>query len=175
MKESIVFKPYDGMAAKVGDVVYSAYAPEGEKAAVPGKVVYTGEAQFIVDWGRPNSLATFTRVTAERHLSYGVEQFLVNGFVVPCPVGEAEDAPEVLSVAAPENYDFCWRLYPGDTRRKLLIRRQLVHKTSFAAVAHAKAMLGIDPWKEASLEDAGNGLNDPGCEGCQFNERENHA
>ena len=41
MKKSIVFKPYDGMAAKVGDVVYSAYIPEGEKAAVPGKVVYT--------------------------------------------------------------------------------------------------------------------------------------
>ena len=161
MKKSIVFKPYDGMAAKVGDVVYSAYIPEGEKAAVSGKVVYTNETQFIVDWGRTNALASFARATARHHLSYGVEQFLVNGFEVPCPISAVEDAHEVLYVAAPENYDFCWRLSPGDTRRKPLIRRQLVHKTSFAAAAHAKAMLGIDPWKEASLEDAENGLNDP--------------
>ena len=33
MKKSIVFKPYDGMAAKVGDVVYSAYIPEGANPA----------------------------------------------------------------------------------------------------------------------------------------------
>lgn len=165
MKKSIVFKPYDGMAAKVGDVVYSAYAPKGEEAAVPGKVVYTGETELVVDWGRPNSLATFTRVTAERHLCYEVERFLVNGFEVPCPIGGVEDAHEVLYVAAPENSDFCRRLYPGlypdNLRRDLLIRRQLVHKTSLAAVAHAKAMLGIDPRKEAPLEDAENGLNDP--------------
>lgn len=161
MKKSIVFKPYDGMAAKVGDVVYSAYVPEGERVAESGKVVYTNETEFVVDRGLPNSLSVFTRVTAERRLSYGVEQFLVNGFEVPCPISEVEDAPEVLYVAAPENSDFYRRLYPGDTRRKLLIRRQLVHKTGFAAVAHAKAMLGIDPWKEASLEDAENGLNEP--------------
>ena len=162
MKKSIVFKPCDGMAAKVGDVVYSAYIPEVEKAEVSGKVVYTNETEFVVDWGLPNSLATFTRVTAERHLNYEVEQFIVNGFEVPCPISEAEDAHEVLYVAAPENSDFCRRLYPDNLRHKrLLIRRQLVHKTSFAAVAHAKAMLGIDPWKEASLEDAENGLNDP--------------
>lgn len=161
MKKSIVFKPYDGMAAKVGDVVYSAYIPEVERAA-PGKVVYTNETEFVVDWGLPNSLSVFTRVIAERHLNYGAEQFIVNGFEVPCPLSEEGDVPVVLYVAAPENLTFYWRLYPGDPRRKLLlIRRQLVHKTSFAAVAHAKAMLGIDPWKEASLEDAENGLNDP--------------
>ena len=161
MKKSIVFKPYDGMAAKVGDVVYSAYIPEGEKAAVPGKVVYTNETQLIVDWGWTNDLASFTRATARHHLSYGVEQFLVNGFEVPRPIREVEDANEVLYVATPENLDFCQPVFPGDAWRALLIRRQLVHKTSLAAVAHAKAMLGIDPRKELSLEDAKNGLNDP--------------
>ena len=161
MKKSIVFKPYDGMAAKVGDVVYSAYIPEGEKAAVPGKVVYTSEIEFVVDWGHSNFLATFTRVTAERHLSCGVEQFLVNGFEVPCPISEVEDPSKVLYAAAPGSLNFYHSVYPGDAWRTLLIPRQLVHKTSNAAVAHAKAMLGIDPWKEASLGDAGNGLNDP--------------
>ena len=154
MKKSIVFKPYDGMAAKTGDVVYSAYIPKGEKAAVPGKVVYTNETQFIVDWGCTNDLASFARATARHHLSYGVEQFLVNGFEVPCPISEVEDTFDVLYVAAPETRDFYWHLYPGDTWRAPLIRRQLVHKTSFAAVAHAKAMLGIDPWGEPPLEDA---------------------
>ena len=161
MKKSIMFKPYDGMAAKVGDVVYSAYIPEGEKAEVSGKVVYTNETQFVVDWGHLNALASFARATAQHHLSYGVEQFLVNGFEVPCPISEVEDAYEVLYIAAPENSDFCRRLHPGNPRRELLIRRQLVHKTSFAAVAHAKAMLGIDRWKEASLEDSENDLSEP--------------
>ena len=161
MKKSLVFKPYDGIAGKVGDVVYSAYIPEGEKVAVAGKVVYTNETQFIVEWGRTNALASFACETARHHLSYVVEQFLVNGFEVPCPISEAEDAPEVLYVAAPGSLNFYQPVFPGDAWRTLLIRRQLVHKTSGAAWAHAKAMLGIDPWKEASLEDAERGLNGP--------------
>lgn len=161
MKKSIVFKPYDGVAAKVGDVVYSAYIPEGEKVAVSGKVVYTTETEFIVDWGRPNSLATFARVTAGKHLRYGVERFIVNGFEVPCPISDVEDFYEPLYVAAPENINFYRRLPPSNFRRDMLIHRRLIHKTSSAAVAHAKAMLGIDPWKEASLGDAYEDLNDP--------------
>ena len=161
MKKSTVFKPYDGMAAKVGDVVYSAYIPKGESKAVPGKVVYTNETHFIVEWGRTNALASFARETARHHLSYGVEQFLVNGFEIPCPISEAEDAPEVLYAAAPGSLNFYQPVSPGDAWCTLLIHRQLVHKTSGAAWAHAKAMLGIDPWKELSLGDAGNGLNDP--------------
>ena len=161
MKKSIVFKPYDGMAAKVGDVVYSAHTPEGESKAVSGKVVYTNKTQFIVDWSQTDVLTRFARATAGSSLRHGVEQFLVNGFEVPCPISEVEDAPEVLYAADPGSLNFYHLVFPGDDWRTLLISRQLVHKTSGAARAHAKAMLGIDPWKEASLGDAGNGLNDP--------------
>ena len=145
MKKSIVFKPYDGMAAKVGDVVYSAYIPEGEKAAVPGKVVYTGETEFVVDWGRPNSLATFSRVTAERHLNYGVEQFLVNGFEVPAPLDALPTSGEAF-IASPTSPAFYLRIL--DVRKSVLsfaLSRGLLYASRAGAIACAKAMVGIDP------------------------------
>ena len=85
----------------------------------------------------------------------------MNGFEVPCPISEVEDTFGVLYVAAPENPDFYWHLSPSDPRRAPLIRRQLVHKTSLAAVAHAKAMLGIDSWEEPLLEDTEGDLPRP--------------
>lgn len=157
MKKSIVFKPYDGMAAKVGDVVYSAYIPEGEKAVVSGKVVYTGETELVVDWGRPNSLATFTRVTAERHLNYGVEQFLVNGFAVPAPLEKDPGEGHVVYVADPtlsEWYGTLIHIQIGRILRALVIARGLTHDTAAAAIAHAKAMVGVDPTTRESLDDA---------------------
>ena len=161
MKKSIVFKPYDGMAAKVGDVVYSAYIPEGEKAAVPGKVVYTGETEFVVDWGRPNFLATFTRVTAERHLNYGVEQFLVNGFAVPAPLEKDPGEGHVVYVADPtlsEWYGTLIHIQIGRVLRPRMIARGLAHDTAAAAIAHAKAMVGVDPTTRESLDDGDDEL-----------------
>lgn len=157
MKKSIVFKPYDGMAAEVGDVVYSAYIPEGEKAAVPGKVVYTNETQFIVDWGLLNALATFTRVTAERYLNYGVEQFLVNGFAVPAPLEKDPGEGHVVYVADPtlsEWYGTLIHIQIGRVLRALVIARGLAHDTAAAAIAHAKAMVGVDPTARESPDDA---------------------
>ena len=145
MKKSIVFKSYDGMAAKVGDVVYSAYAPEGEKAAVPGKVVYTNETQFIVDWGCPNSLATFTRATAGRHLNYGAEQFIVNGFEVPAPLDALPTSGEAF-VASPTAPAFYLRIL--DVKKSALsfaLSRGLLYASPADAIACAKAMVGIDP------------------------------
>ena len=161
MKKSIVFKPYDGMAAKVGDVVYSAYIPEGAKRGGPGKVVYTSETEFIVDWGRPNSLATFTRVTAERHLSYGVEQFLVNGFEVPAPLEKDPGEGHVVYVADPtlsEWYGALIHIQIGMALRPRMIARGLAHDTAAAAIAHAKAMVGVDPTTRESLDDGDNEL-----------------
>ena len=157
MKKSIVFKSYDGMAAQVGDIVYSAYAPEGEKAAVPGKVVYTGETELVVDWGRPNSLATFTRVTAGRHLNYGAEQFLVNGFAVPAPLEKDPGEGHVVYVADPtlsEWYGALIHTQIGRALRPRMIARGLAHDTAAAAIAHAKAMVGVDPTTRESLDDA---------------------
>ena len=162
MKKSIVFKPYDGMAAKVGDVVYSAYIPEGEEAAVSGKVVYTSETEFVVDWGRPNSLATFTHVTAEHHLRYGVEQFLVNGFAVPAPLEKDPGEDQVVYAADPTLLEWHLTFIPIESSaalRALMIARGLAHGTAAAAIAHAKALVGADPYAApVSLDDAYDNL-----------------
>lgn len=160
MKKSIVFKPYDDMAAKVGDVVYSAYIPEEEKAAVPGKVVYTNETQFVVDWGLPNSLATFTRVTTEHPLNYEVEQFIVNGFAVPAPLEADPGEGQVVYVADPALPGWYFAIVlAGEARRALVIARGLAHATEAAAIAHAKALVGADPYAApVSLDDAYDNL-----------------
>ena len=160
MKKSIVFKPYDGMAAKVGDVVYSAYIPEGEKAAVSGKVVYTNETEFIVDWGRTNALASFARESARLRLSYGVEQFIVNGFVVPAPLEADPGEGQVVYVADPALPGWYFAIVlAGVERRALVIARGLAHATEAAAIAHAKALAGADPYAApVSLDDAYDNL-----------------
>lgn len=155
MKKSIVFKPYDGMAAKVGDVVYSAYIPEGEKAAVSGKVVYTNETQFIVDWGPLNALASFARDSARHHLSYGVEQFIVNGFEVPAPLDMLPTSGEVF-IASPTSQDFY--LHILDVRKSGLsftLSRGLLYASRAGAIACAKAMVGINP-AGANLAERGS-------------------
>ena len=163
MKKSIVFKPYDGMAAKVGDVVYSAYIPEGEKAAVSGEVVYTNETQFIVDWGRANALASFARATARHHLRYGVEQSLVNGYEVPAPLGALPTSGEVF-IASPTSPAFYLRIL--DVRKSVLsfaLSRGLLYASRAGAIACAKAMVGINPAganqaERESLDDAYDNL-----------------
>ena len=163
MKKSIVFKPYDGMAATVGDVVYSAYIPEGEKAAVAGKVVYTNETQFIVDWGCMNALASFARATARHHLSYGVEQFLVNGFEVPAPLDALPTSGKVF-IASPAAPAFYLRIL--DVRKSVLsfaLSRGLLYASPADAIACAKAMVGINPAganpaERESLDDAYDNL-----------------
>lgn len=145
MKKSIVFKPYDGMAGKVGDVVYSAYAPDGEKAAVSGKVVYTNEAQLIVDWGRPDSLASFTRATAGKHLRYEVERFIVNGYEVPAPLDALPKSGKAF-IANPAAPAFYIRIL--DVRKSVLsfaLSRGLLYASPAGAIACAKAMVGINP------------------------------
>lgn len=159
MKKSIVFKPYDGMAAKVGDIVYSAYIPEVEKAAVAGKVVYTNETEFVVDWGLPNSLATFSRVTAERHLNYVTEQFLVNGFEVPAPLEKDPGKDQVVYAADPTLRKwYCTLTQEAVVHRSRAIARGLAYDTADAAIARAKAMAGVDPTARESLDDAYDNL-----------------
>ena len=163
MEKSIVFKPYDGTAAKVGDVVYSAHIPEGEEGEVPGKVVYTNETQFIVDWGCTNDLASFARVTARHHLSYGVERLLVNGYEVPAPLGVLPKSGKAF-IASPAAPAFYLRIL--DVRKSVLsfaLRRGLLYASPADAIACAKAMVGInpiaiDPAEEGSLDDAYDNL-----------------
>ena len=163
MKKSIVFKPYDGMAAKVGDIVYLAHTPEGEKAAMSGKVVYTNETEFIVDWSQADVLTRFARATAESCLRHGVEQFIVNGFEVPAPLDALPTSGEAF-IASPTAPAFYLRIL--DVRKSVLsfaLSRGLLYASPADAIACAKAMVGInpiaiDPAEGESLDDAYDNL-----------------
>ena len=163
MKKSIVFKPYDGMAAKVGDVVYSACSVEGESKAASGKVVYTNKTQFIVDWPQTDVLTRFARETAQHSLSHGVEQFLVNGFEVPAPLDAIPTSGEAF-VASPTAPAFYLRIL--NVRKSVLsfaLSRGLLYASRAGAIACAKAMVGInpvaiDPAEGESLDDAYDNL-----------------
>ena len=159
MKKSIVFKPYDGMAAKVGDVVYSACSVEGESKAASGKVVYTNKTQFIVDWPQTDVLTRFARATAQHSLSHGVEQFLVNGFEVPAPLEADPGEDQVVYAADPTLLEwYCTLPREAAVHRPRAIARGLAHDTAEAAIAHAKAMAGVNPTARKSLDDAYDNL-----------------
>ena len=70
----------------------------------------------------------------------------VNGFDVTAPMSEAPEDGVEYFIPSLRNYEFfdChhWR---GDSYDELWLSRCQCHQTKSAAIAHAKAMLGIDP------------------------------
>lgn len=70
----------------------------------------------------------------------------VNGFDVPAPMSEAPEHRQMVYLAHSAhldfNLDFTWQ---GDDAAASWLSRGLIHKTESAAIAHAKAMLGINP------------------------------
>lgn len=74
------------------------------------------------------------------------QHIFVNGFKVPKPL-EADSGGELWAPnLMADEFANQWHL-PSD--RKDAIERGIAHSTTEAAIAHAKAMLGIDPeWEE---------------------------
>ena len=78
----------------------------------------------------------------------------VNGFDVPEPMRDAPDMYARYYIARPDGANYYDGDYWDDTyfdRRRLY--RGLLHSTKEAAVAHAKAMLGIDPYATEDADD----------------------
>jgi hypothetical protein len=71
---------------------------------------------------------------------------IVNGFEVPVPESEALPSGRQYWTANPGYSSFCqefiWRSGANDSRN---LERGLVHLSEAAAIANAKAMIGIDP------------------------------
>lgn len=82
---------------------------------------------------------------------YRIKPRTVNGFEVPKAVLDILDDDQEYFVPSPSNYklfDKCyWDTYNTDCTNHLL--RGIVHLTKEAAIAHAKAMVGIDPSKDS--------------------------
>lgn len=76
------------------------------------------------------------------------ETIMVNGFEVPAPMAEAPNREEFYYVSntAHMAYSQCFTWNDGNYDFAVLSRK-IAHKTRENAVAHAKAMLGIDPTK----------------------------
>lgn len=70
------------------------------------------------------------------------QHIMVNGFKVPKPLDVMPQRvfwPDV-------SYESFWDASsPGNSRARIAFDRGLTHATKEAAIAHAKAMLGIDP------------------------------
>lgn len=73
----------------------------------------------------------------------------VNGFEVPAPMREAPEKQQKYYVPYPAGIVFCDYFYwIADANDIRMLERGLAHSTPEAAIANAKAMIGIDPHKE---------------------------
>jgi hypothetical protein len=71
---------------------------------------------------------------------------MVNGFEVPEPVREALKKGVEYWIAFPSIPELAWDFqWAGDIYDRHRLNHGLIHLTKEAAIAHAKAMLGIDP------------------------------
>lgn len=150
-----VDKPYDGMKAKLGDVVYVRWGA-GEVPVPPREVVYVGKGAFVVE-SPAGELTVCGKDTAGMRI-FSVERMLVvNGFEVPAPLEKAPGEDQVVYVAdptLPEWHILLIHTHTSMAHRALVIARGLAHSTAGAAIAHAKAMAGVDPTARKSLDDA---------------------
>lgn len=74
---------------------------------------------------------------------------VVNGFTVPEPEDDFLTDPDLYYVAdVTSEYWAFGKNWRGTDRDQMLVIRGLVHLTKEAAIANAKAMLGIDPYSE---------------------------
>lgn len=73
----------------------------------------------------------------------------VNGFEVPAPIDKAPHAGDVYWVPYPLGKTLCMASTYKDACDRVRFERGLIHANKEAAVAHAKAMLGIDPKADA--------------------------
>ena len=143
LERKMMRREYDGHTAAVGDRVARDDGTEGE-------VVYVGERQFVVEF---ESLWVYAK--GVRGKLWLIENcVIVNGFLVPAPVEEFTEG--VVYIADPGYVEFYSYLI-GSTinlKTKLLFARGLAHRSEANAIAHAKAMIGIDPYTRESLDDA---------------------
>lgn len=73
----------------------------------------------------------------------------VNGFDVPKPESEAPLYRSKYFIPVTNSYEFCKvGTWSGCEYDSLLFARGLIHLSDDNAIAHAKAMLGINPYKE---------------------------
>ena len=147
LERKVMPREYDGHTAAVGDRVARVARDDGTE----GEVVYVGESQFVVEF---ESLWVYKKGGWDK--LWRMENYItVNGFLVPAPVEEFIEGK--VYIADPSTIDFTYTFLieqaPSSTTRQLFARG-LFHRSAANAIAHAKAMVGIDPYARESLDDA---------------------
>lgn len=119
-------------------------------AAAEGKVVQY--LAFDGDWY--NVFGAFIPPNKYRVKPDAPKTIKVNGFDVPEPMREApaDDADYYVGSTTDINW-CCGYTWDGCGFDYRILHRGAVHSTKEAAVAHAKAMLGIDPYADEDADD----------------------
>lgn len=154
-----VDKPYNGAKAKLGDVVYKRRGI-ADAPTPPQKVVYVGEVELATEFP-DGGLITYRKDTMEGHFVQTVRRLLVNGFEVPAPLEKDPGEGQEVYVADPMHAEWHFQLANTKiaiTHRLRAIARGLAYDTAAAAIARAKAMIGINPTAQKSLDDAYDNL-----------------
>ena len=154
-------KLYNGMEAKLGDVVYVRWGA-GEANNAPQEVVYVGKDAFVVE-SSEGELTVYGKDTTGMGIFTVVKVLLVNGFEVPAPLDALPTSGEVF-IASPTAPAFYLRIL--DVRKSVLsfaLSRGLLYASRADAIACAKAMVGINPaginpTERESLDDAYDNL-----------------
>ena len=145
LERKMMRREYNGQTAAVGDRVF-------RRNGLEGKVVHVSEGQFVIE--SEGRLLVYRKDLRDR--LWGVADYIqVNGFLVPAPAEEFTEG--VAHVADPGLVEFTYDCELGSILTlgaKWLFARGLVHRSAANAIAHAKAMVGIDPYAGESLDDA---------------------
>lgn len=145
LEQNVRIREYDGRTAAVGDRV-------SRRDGVEGEVVYVGESQLLVEFEQ--SLWIYTKGDCGK-LWLMENYIIVNGFLVPAPAKQFAD--DLVYIADPGHVELHYSYLIGHTitrETKLLFARGLTHRSAANAIAHAKAMVGINPYARESLDDA---------------------
>ena len=125
-----------------GDTLYSVHSEHVVNSVDCGRLYSTDGAYHLMNGDEIQNPERFS-------LTPVILTIVVNGFEVPAPIScppKKEANYYAASVMDEEYYDLLW--WCGDSIDRLALERGLAHTTEEAAVAHAKAMLGIDPeWR----------------------------
>lgn len=134
----------------------------GDDPVYMGDVIYSRQSsyEFVADsvsCGRLYSVdGSYMTMDGDKiqypgvfYLTPVIKTIMVNGFEVPAPVQSAPKMGVTYYVADPvcDSYHAVW-CWDGDHADMTTLERGLAHTSKESAVAHAKAMLGIDPeWR----------------------------
>lgn len=131
-----------GERPQVGSEVALRYKFDSKQIHIIGKVLYASMEHCIIDGEHKECHYKMCDYTYEPI----PKTIKVNGFDVPAPMSESPEDGAEYFIPSISNDDFVDNYhFHGDSYDKRWLSKGIAHSTKKSAIAHAKAMLGIDP------------------------------